>query len=214
MSPSNLISLVSDSGKGRAFIVLHERGRYAVIAKSIAQTLAQSSRTILLESCVLTDENWSEVTDELIHQLTALSVRQASFVGFGASCSTVQHYALIDLKLVRSMALIDGATRAHPSRATLALDWLESHLPLGLPARASSKGFDAKPFLHSLRCPVLVVSSRAGDAHSRAEAQVLSARLPTAWYADISPEPNEAAALSNLVQNFQQFPAKCPQRAA
>ncbi|NBO19860.1 MAG: hypothetical protein EBV03_11700, partial [Proteobacteria bacterium] len=182
------LSILTDSGSGRPCVVLHERGDSLPLAAALVQTLTAKGRVLQIETPVINDHNWEGLTTELLALLSEKTVRHAAFISFGACGALVQALALQALKMVRTIVLVDASTRAHPSRISRLVDRVEQWLPLGLPLRLAQSGFDAKPFLQRIRCPVLVVSSPAGSAYERSEAAVLEAGLPTAWMASLGTE--------------------------
>jgi hypothetical protein len=205
------LKLVSDIGKGRAFLVVREENSYAEFAKKVSDELSRRTRVVVLESPIVRDTNWGELSGQLLAQLKELSIRQASFVGFGAACSLIQNVCLQDIKLVRTAVFVDAASRAHPSALARFIDRVERALPLGLPLRLKNQGFDAKPYLQRMRCPALVVTTETASPHIRNEAELLEAMLPTSWRLDISTS-DAVDKLAEQILNFQEVPARCPQK--
>lgn len=222
------IVVTSDTGKGRVFVLLHEHAQYISYVRELVRVLENSARVVLLEVPVVDQQNWKALGAALVTTCEGRAIRQASFLGFGAAATIVQEVALNVLKLVRTLVLVDATTRAHPSWCQRFSDRVEEFLPLGLPLRLRGLGFDGKPYLHRLRCPALVVCSRAATIFERAQAELLADRLPTAWRielgrSDLGPIPkqqlagahniNEELQLAELVREFSETPARCPQRA-
>lgn len=205
------VSLVATKGSGRTFVLIVEQGDYRPLAESVYQTLAEDAKRLLIELAPVTDTNWEQATNDLLALLAEQGVRQASFVSFGAAGVVVQNVCLYDIKLVRSVIFVDAATRSHPNLLTRIVDRIEQALPLGLPLRAITRGFDGKPFLQRIRCPVLVVTSQRASAHERAEADRMVQRFPTSWRSELA-GAEEDAKLLGLVNDFQGVMAKCPQK--
>ena len=91
---------------------------------------------------------------------------------------------------------------------------IEQYLPLGLPFRTLNSGFDCKPFLQRIRCPVMLLSSREAGLYLKSEFQVFLKELPSAWGQVLTSEKQHAdysAEVARLIQEFQDIPAKCPQ---
>ena len=198
-------------GKGRAFIVLHERGSYADFAQHLVESLSSKNRAILVEVNRIDDTNWRSLTGELRAALNELKIRQASYVVFGSACALVQNLAVEELKIIRTLVLVDGESRPHPSRWLKFLDRLEQSLPLGLPFRNKSRGFDGRSFLQGIRCPVLIASTNGAGQYLLSQGDELALGLPTSWRVKIgSKRPVEE--LSNYVLDFEQVPAKCSQK--
>ncbi|MBN8549251.1 MAG: hypothetical protein J0M12_08060 [Deltaproteobacteria bacterium] len=205
------IQTISDTGKGRPFVILHEDSAYELSCVRIAAALGERTRTILLRSPRISDTNWRELTELLQSKLKELSIRQASFVGFGAAGALVQNLCLADLKMVRTVAFVDAASRAHASFFSRCVERVERSLPLGLPLRRRAQGFDSKPYLQRIRCPALVITTPLADAYIRAQAEVLEMKLPTSWRLEVS-GTEDVSELSRYILEFQEVPARCPQK--
>jgi pimeloyl-ACP methyl ester carboxylesterase len=132
----------------------------------------------------------------------------------GAGASLAQNVALTEPKTVRSMAVVDAASRPHPSRWERVIDAIEARLPFGLPLRLGSGGFNVRSYLHRFRCPLLVVCTRRAGAFIREELRQLSILAPTAWQVDLAgvAAHEEAKAFTDTILAFQETPAKCPQK--
>lgn len=211
MESSSDVVIESDSGKGRAFLIAYEENDYSEIAKTLGDKLSSQTRVILVKIASVTDDNWVSLSDQLRAVLTKCGVRQASFVGFASAASVIMNLALLELKLVRTLVLIDASTRPHPRLIDRIADRIERFLPLGLPLRSSGRGFDAKSFLQRLRCPVLVVATSRANNFLYSQAEVFRRGLPSGWVVKLNSQ-NEAEELTKEVLDFQQIPAKCPQK--
>ena len=210
---SNGIEILSDKGSGRTFITIVDDEAYLPFAKAVVETLSTKARSVLLMSSSVTVLSWEGLSEALNAILVNLNVRQASIVGMGAGATLAQNLALSHPKTVRSLAIVDSSSRPHPSRWERLVDWVEEHLPFGLPLRLGSSGFNVKAYVHRLRCPLLViVTSRAG-AFVREELHSLASRAPTAWKIALTgPLDTQIAELSEALLTFQDTPAKCPQK--
>jgi pimeloyl-ACP methyl ester carboxylesterase len=146
--------------------------------------------------------------------IAELGVRQASLIGMGAGATLAQNLALTEPKMVRSMAVVDAASRPHPSRWERFVDALEARLPFGLPLRLGSAGFNVRSYVHRFRCPLLIVCTRRAGTFIRAELKQLSVLAPTAWRVDLTdiPVDEEAASFAETILSFQETPVKCPQK--
>ena len=158
-------AVVSDSGSGRPFVLLIEKGDSEPAPRQLVEALQSRTRALLIEAPPILDSGWEEQSAAFGQFLASNGIRQASFVTFGACGSLVQALALREPKLVRTIVFINAATRSHPSAITKFIDRVEHALPLGLPLRLRESGFDAKPFLQRIRCPVLVVTSAKASAN-------------------------------------------------
>ncbi len=199
-----------DEGQGRTVCLIREGARDADLSQRLYNELKQRSRALLIELPVLDDNNWEFVTEQLRSAITEAAVRQASFIAYGPAATVVLNLYLKEPKVVRTVALLDAACRPHPSYISRAVDWIEERLPLGLPLRLRTAGFDAKPFLHRIRCPVLVLTSPLASPFLCAQAREMSARLPTAWHVELG--ETDATHLDELLLLFYDVPAKCPQK--
>jgi pimeloyl-ACP methyl ester carboxylesterase len=210
---SNGIAILSDKGSGRTFITIVDDEAYLPLAKAVVDTLSAKARSVLLMSSSVTPSSWEGLSEALTAALANLHVRQASVVGMGAGAALAQNLALSQPKTVRSLAIVDSSSRPHPSRWERVVDWIEEHLPFGLPLRLGSTGFNVKAYVHRLRCPLLVIVTSRASAFIREELHSLAARAPTAWKIALSgPLDTQIADLSEALLSFQDTPAKCPQK--
>lgn len=210
---SNGIAVLSDQGSGRTFITIVDDEAYLPFARAVVDTLAAKARSVLLMSSAVTAASWESLSEALNGTLATLNVRQASVVGMGAGAALAQNLALSNPKTVRSLAIVDSSSRPHPTRWERCVDWIEEHLPFGLPLRLGSSGFNVKAYVHRLRCPLLVIVTSRASAFIREELHSLASRAPTAWKVALSgPVETQIADLSEALLNFQDTPAKCPQK--
>lgn len=206
------MTLKTEAGKGRAFVLLHAKGTYSSFVESITELLAAKARVLVLEFRNLTDSNWEALAEEFTALLDQQKVRQASFIGFGDAGVLVQNLCLHNIKRVRTAIYVDSITRSAPTAFSNFIDSLERKLPLGLPLRLSTSGFDGKPFLQRLRCPSLVVTTHQASSYQLAEAHLLTQNLPTSWSVSLGGSNSERQFVE-AVFAFQDVPAKCPQKA-
>jgi pimeloyl-ACP methyl ester carboxylesterase len=207
------IEVLSDKGSGRTFITIVDDEAYLPFARAVVDTLSAKARSVLLMSSAVTAGSWEGLSETLSATLGSLGVRQASLVGMGAGAALAQNLALSHPKTVRSLAIVDSSSRPHPTRWERCVDWIEEHLPFGLPLRLGSSGFNVKAYVHRLRCPLLVIVTSRASAFIRDELQSLASRAPTAWRVALSgPLETQIAELSEALLNFQDTPAKCPQK--
>jgi pimeloyl-ACP methyl ester carboxylesterase len=209
-----VISVVSDQGTGRAFIIVVDELQYIGLADAIATAVSQRARSVVVKSSPITAESWRELAKGFESVLTSLQVRQASFIGIAAGATLVQNLALENPKIVRTLVIVDASLRPHPSRIERILDGIEQRLPFGLPLRLGSKGFNVRAFAHRLRCPMLLVSTRRASGFISQELKVLSQVAPTAWCVSLTAHNDalEAEELCDSIMSFQEVPAKCPQK--
>lgn len=205
------IQVTSDCGTGRPFIIVFENGPYEAFANQVAHSLAQRTRVLMVMVPQVQSENWSRISSDFFELIQKQGIRQASFISLGSASVVVQNLCLHDMRVVRALVLVDATSRPHPTFYSRTLDKIERLLPLGLPFRQRQRGFDAMPYLQRLRCPVLVVSTDAASDYVRAQASVLDAKLPTSWLFTVTGE-HQAESLAEAVVDFQEVPARCPQK--
>lgn len=204
------LEVLEESGSGRTFVVMAENRDRAAGAAIYDAMVKQGGtvRVVLLHAKAITEGRVSQYVQSLIGILQQRSIRSVSLIGIGAAASVVQGLALVELKLVRTVCLIDATTRPHPTTYERMLARVEQYLPLGLPFRSPIEGFDSRPYLQRIRCPVMVLTTPHASAYILSEATVLGTRLPTAWTYHLTPADD----LSSLILSFQDVPAKCPQK--
>ena len=206
-----LVRVLSDSGKGRVVCILQERGRYHGFAEKVTQAMADRARVVWIECERVHVGSWLPITEGIRGVIAERSIRQASLVSLGAAGTLLQHLCLTEPRLVRTAVFVDAATRAHPSRGSRIVDWLEERLPLGLPLRQRQEGFDGKPFLQRIRCPTLVVTTNLADDYLLGQAESMASHLPTAWRLRLE-HGREEQQLTQAVLDFYDIPARCPQK--
>ena len=210
---STRIKVLSDTGSGRTFITIVDDEAYLPFARAVVESLSAKARSVLVMSSSVTASTWEGLSEAFSAALVTLNVRQASVVGMGAGAALAQNLALAHPKTVRSLAIVDSSSRPHPSRWERVVDWVEEHLPFGLPLRLGSSGFNVKAYVHRLRCPLLVISTSRASVFIREELASLASRAPTAWKISLTgPVERQISDLSEALLTFQDTPAKCPQK--
>ncbi len=194
------------TGTGRAkLVVITEQSASSELAGVIS---SEYTCTELALNASFGADVWRTI-DNVESALEKSSVRSAVFVGVGDAACVVQALTLRAPKLVRTMVLVDATSRPHPSKWVRLIDWLEKYLPLGLPFRNDTDGFDALSLSHRLRSPCVVAVSGSATEYQRSEARVLSARLPTAVLLESG--KSIADTICEAVQVSKEMPARCPQ---
>lgn len=198
-------------GNGRSYILLVEKGsRFELIAQAIASLLADIGQILLIVVREI-GQDWRAASNELLSFIDSNNIRSVSFVAFGDSAVVAQALALRRPRLLRTMTFIDGATRAHPSSFVRLVEKIEGYLPLGLPFRSDFPGFDGKPFLQRIRCPVLVVLSPYADQYRKAQARLFQYGMPTSFLIEIGEDEVEQQ-IARAIVDFQNIPVKMPQK--
>ena len=207
------ISVLSDSGSGRTFITIIDDESFEPLARAVADRLSGRARSVLLLSKSVNAQTWHELSDVFASTLARLQMRQVSLVGIGAGATLALNFVLSSPKTVRSLAIVDASSRPHPRWWERYVDWVEEHLPFGLPLRLGSVGFNAKAYLHRVRCPLLAITTAGASSFIREELRTLSARAPTAWGIELKGTREEQVEeLTMALLAFQDTPAKCPQK--
>lgn len=208
------ITVVSDHGAGRTFVVVFDDVTYLPLVHAIGAALARNARAVILQSSAVAGESWRALAERFQELLAELKIRQASFVGVAAGATLVQNLALDTPKIVRTLIVIDASLRPHPKRFERFLDAVEAKLPFGLPLRLGSTSFNVRAFAHRLRCPALLVSTQRASRFITRELRSLGEVAPTAWYVQLQSQPGaeETSELAQYVLAFQDTPAKCPQK--
>lgn len=203
-----LVELTYDQGSGRAFCLILEKGSYLREKETLVSLFQNKGRLLIAETESVTSENWKKITCEA-GTLISTKIRHGSYIAIGDTTAILQGMYLSEPKLIRTMALVNPHTRAHPTLWTELIDKLESWLPLGLPLRISGRVFDSRAELHRMRCPSLIVTLPTASSFEITQAKQLAHAMPTAWYTHLS-DINEIA---EVIVTFQDVPAKCPQKA-
>lgn len=189
-------------------MLLLEQGHKADTLLHAVHSLSARTRIIVVRSPRVTDTNWGTLGSEFQALLQGLEIRQVSLIGAAATTALVQNLALLQPKLVRTLVLVDPVVRPHPGVLSKFCDWLEMHMPLGLPLRVASPAFDVRPYLQRLRCPVLVVLN---GSDSNSSGSFIAHRLPTGWVLSLAHGEFESK-FSDILLQFQDVPARCPQK--
>jgi len=208
------LEILFDQGTGRAYITIVDDDRYLSLVRAVSDQISRTARSIVVKSRSITSDSWRALSDSLLLTIAQVGVRQASLIGMGAGATLAQNIALIEPKTVRSMVVVDAASRPHPSSWDRFVDTLEARLPFGLPLRLGSKGFNVRSYVHRFRCPLLIVSTSRASTFIRDELRQLALLSPTAWRVDLSDthREQEASVFAETVIAFQETPVKCPQK--
>lgn len=144
------------------------------------------------------------------------SLKRVTVIGVGRGGAVSLALAEVASKSVRRAVLIDPTVRLSPGRATRFIDKVESFLPLGLPLRKVSQAFDARPFLHRIHSPVLVLLSPDAGEFEEEQGKLIANRLPNAWLRTLQQTPLQTQHLSEeverAIEEFIEVPTKRPQK--
>lgn len=204
-----MLKLLESKGLGRTVVMLFEER--SPLALGLYEKFGTGRKLLLIKSDRVTVNNWMELTQHLLRLLNEQGIRQASFICFDDSAVLVQNLALHDPRLVRTVVCLNPSTGPHPSLWLQLLSKIEHYLPLGLPFRKENKAFDSNPFLHRIRCPVLLITNENISAHQELQTRQMSLGLPNVWQVHLNVNrPIEQ--LLEVIKQFQDIPAKCPQK--
>lgn len=173
----------------------------------------------VLSSDLPSSENVESFAESLNRHCRKEGMRRVTVLGVGRGANVALAFTVAAAKLVRRLVVLNGTSRLAPGLFARAVDAVEEFLPLGLPLRPLSKTYDARPTLHRIHCPVLVLVSRQAGSFVRDQAALLAARIPNAWRRELSqPELAEDGRLSDelrqTLREFLQVPVKRPQKSA
>lgn len=212
-----IIEKVFEDGKGRTVVLLTEqRSAYAELRTRVERAAIANQRVISFQLPLINDQNWNEITEALQNSFDREGLRQISLIGFGDAAVVAQSTTLKNLRgnrsvSIRSLMVIDGVCHAHATWWLKVIGRIEKSLPLGLPFRNNERGFDSKPFLQRIRCPVLVATTWRATSYEREQAELMCKRLPTAWRLELS-EERETDQIVEEFLVFREVPVKCPQK--
>lgn len=210
MSDRFTSEIAAEKGRGRATVVISDAAEEAT-ARALFEQLDSERHTMLVRLPAAALLEWQAASRALLGMLKGRGIRQASFVSFGRASETVLSCCLEESRAVRSVLLCNGTARLGEHWLDDMLERLETALPMGLPFRTRVKGFDARPFLQRIRCPVLIALSGEASSVVTRQAALLAGSIPTSWLLRIS-DSGLAESLASLIQDFEQVPARCPQK--
>jgi hypothetical protein len=211
-STAQQVRVLLDVGEGRPLIILYDESRYSHLVESTAQSISAKTRVLVLSCEAITAKNWKVIADQFCSTIKEKKVRQASYVCFGSTANIVEDQLLTEPKSVRTLVIVDSPSRPHPTSWDRLVDRMEQMLPLGLPLRLGSSGFNVRAFLHRIRCPLLVVTTPFAGTFLHGDAAVVAKSAPTAWRISLTEQELQQGSLSETILKFQDTPAKCPQK--
>jgi hypothetical protein len=151
----------------------------------------------------------------LSQSLEQKKIKRIMFLGVGLGSLVSLAFAIRFPRMVRRIILLDGQSRLQPVGEKKFIQFLDELLPFGLPLRSSSKDFDARPALHRVRCPTLLLASPQQDKFIRSEYELLLSQIPNAWGKQLHSSSLVAGAISTeittLAEQFLSVPTKKPQ---
>ena len=195
-------------------LIIPGEGISAEQALLLARELENSFRVLVYDGPLPGVVKVDQFTAELHERLIKRGVKRSTILAAGSACNVAQAMAVAFPGSVRRLALVDPQSRMSPTLSTKIIDWLESHLPLGLPLRPTNEAFDSRPFLHRLRCPVLIVSTERAGMLLRSEAATMHRRIPNAVLAQLKTVSGSSYQhdIGALVKDLLQRAVKRPQK--
>ncbi len=177
-----------------------------------------SSKVAVLRSLIPEGEELISYATKLLAELGVLRLKRITLVASEDGANVAQALCLLDPKLFRRAVLIDPRSRVHPTFMEQFIDKVESYLPVGLPFRASGRGFNSRPFLHRIRCPILVLISKTASLFSQSESEYIAKKIPNCYLVkletavSISDGSSFADEILKLLSEFQETSPKRPQK--
>lgn len=199
------VKQIEESGAGQPVLLLVEEGASSEYASHLCRTPPDGCRVILLS---LTETDSNQLAEEVIRFMDTAAIKQATLIGFANAGAVAQHVTIAYQKRIRRLIIVDSPTRAQMTTWEKCLSWLEHILPLGLPFRSVSQGFDGRSFLQRVRCPALVLFTPEASSFIKSQAQLERDLLATAWLSVIK----SLEEFSVLLLEFLEIPAKRPQK--
>ena len=206
------------------FVLIPNRTISENEARQLAAGLTAFFKTYVVTSSLPKVDEVLSFAELLSEKLSDERIRWATVCGIGPGASIAQALALVDTKVIRRLILVDATTRLAPGLRTRIIDRIERFLPLGLPLRTSSKEFDARPMLHRIHRPTMVVVTSQASTYVKSQCALVARNMPTAWLSQLSLTESGGAAIDpkgllssellSLINQFVEVPAKRPLKNA
>jgi hypothetical protein len=207
-----MVALLHNSethSESRRVVLLKDSGdKYGALEKCLQAAL---SGILPLSFSELSDETREERYSNIYKEIIGAGVRHAHFIACGRSTVILQMLAVRHRKLARSLTLVDPLLRPFPTRRERMMASLERALPLGLPFRSLTKGYDSSSSLHRIRMPCLLVLTSQASPFIRTQCNLLSQYLPLSWQLRYTASINFAE-LEEAIVLLSKVPLKCPQK--
>ena len=183
----------------------------------LLEKLSEECSIYLLNGRVPKSREVLTYTEELKASIDGIGLKRATVLGIGAGGGLALALADACPKFVRRLVLLDTASRIEAGVLDRVIDRLEAIFPLGLPLRRLGNDFDARPLLHRIHCPTLVLQSRGAGEFLSYQARSIAQRVPNAWFKELtmSVAPSDgiiSAEAAVIIEEFLQVAAKRPQK--
>ena len=219
----SLLSIVNSPKKVEStFLVIFKGGKATEDFKNNNpfqdEDSALSGRLVVLNKPIPSGQNIISFAEIILDEIEKLGMKRITLIGIEDGASVVQALSILDPRLFRRAILIDPRSRVSPGIGTKVVDWIEKFLPVGLPFRAMNKDFDSRPFLHRIRCPILVALSPQENFYNMRESSYIASKIPNCYLVKTKSNPIEAdgdrfsSEFLDLLKEFQDSPAKRPQK--
>lgn len=187
-------------------------------ARRLAESLSKAFRTFVAVNARVDPHEVTEYAKRLEGEMEQQGIKRATVVGIGPAGSIAEALGIRGAKSLRRLVLLDADSRYSPPRLQRIIDRAERFFPLGLPLRRLTKDFDARPMLHRIHCPSLVLVSPRADHFHAHQGEMLAQRIPNAWFKSLTtPAIDSTGSFSpevkEVLEEFLQVPAKRPQKA-
>jgi len=204
-----LSCIQTEAGPAESMLYL---GSATSVHNDLLEQVLSNYRVFRLEQAMPTPEQVVEFSGQLAAQIEQQRIKRLTVLGIADGSSVALALAAFNPKLVRRLILLNGTTRVSPGIGSRMIDTIERFLPLGLPLRPLSEDFDARPFLHRVRCPVLVLTTADASPFVQSQAKLLAKAIPNAWKEILTAAGQTAAEFSRVLSQFEELPAKRPQK--
>jgi pimeloyl-ACP methyl ester carboxylesterase len=197
-------------GAGQPLVVLQGEA-LGTVSRSLLREITTSGvlghKIVVLNIADFGSDSDKAAVDVLSY-LDGIGIRAATILGVGEVGTVAIAFTLAEKKRVRRLILVDTPVRPKSTWRENLIRWCEDKLPLGLPFRKDSDGFDARSYLQRIRCPTLVVTTPDAGQDLQAQAEHESRALATAWFDFVANTDRFKA----LLTDFLEVPAKRPQK--
>jgi len=204
-------------------VIIPNHAIHSELVSSLSDSLSSTFQVHILQSNLPATEKLVEYSKRMESVLQKKGVKWMTMLGIGAGASIVQAAASLTMsRMIRRIILVDATVRPAPSLKTRIIDRLERSLPVGLPLRSLDSAFDARPFLHRIYCPTLVLVSPDAGSFVEEQSKYIAAKIPNAWLnklktsylseSTVSGQIQFSTELNTLLSEFVDIPVKRPQK--
>ena len=175
-------------------------------------------KLVFLTKKIPTGQDILKFAELVLEEIQKQGLKRITLIGIENGASLVQALSILDPRLFRRAILVDPTSRVSPSFITKCIDWIENFLPVGLPFRAITKDFDSRPFLHRIRCPIMVVQSATQSIYHQIESNYIASKIPNCYQVKaVDNVYNEqtncfSSEFQKYLAQFQESPVKRPQK--